>query len=164
MTLTFHLSFSQNTYQTHTSLKYQYSIEFPNTFIKQNIIGANIDFKVANNKGNSIIIIVKKLLSQEVNMTTNDILKIPSESWENNLQLPQVKVIKKGVVSVDSREGMFLHYTSTDYGNSITSYHTNYLFIFKGYLYNLTATCDIKDLSKMQPVFFRALQSFTFPY
>jgi hypothetical protein len=163
LTLTSQIAFTQNSYHTYLSLRYSYSIEYSSSFAKQSIIGKNIDFKVADREGNSIIVVVKKLLTQEEDMTITDILNIPSSSWEANVQLPNVKVIKKGEVSVDSRKGMFLHYTSKDIDSPMTLYHTNYFFLFEGYLYNLSATCDINDISKMQPIFFRALQSFTFP-
>lgn len=161
--LTFHLAYAQNSYRSYKSLKYNYSIEYPNSFTKKNIIGKNIDFKVVDSNGNSIIVVVKKLLGQGEKLTINDILKIPSASWESNLQLPNVKVVKKGKVSVDGQLGMFLFYTSKDINDPITLYYMNYFFIFNEYIYNLTATCNIKDISHMQPIFFRALQSFTFP-
>jgi len=163
LTLSFQLTFAQKTYQTYTSSNYNYSIEYRSDFIKRDIIGKNIDFKVADDNGNSIIVIVKKLLPQERNMTTDDMLNIPNEYWEANLQLPKVKVIKKGIVYVDSIKGMFLHYSSTELDDSYTLYYTNYFFVVSGYLYHITATCDLVDLSKMQPIFFRALHSFTFP-
>ncbi len=156
-------AFSNSFELFHRSPKYLYSIEIPKGFSQMEIIGKNVDLKYGDEKGNSIIVIVKKLLPQEQAMTANDLLNIPNSYWETNLQLPNVKIKKKGKVSVDYQDGMFLHYTSKHDSESYTLYYTNYLFIFNGYQYCLTATCEDTDLAKMQPIFFRALQSFTFP-
>lgn len=150
-------------YKTYVSNKWGYSIEYQTTFSPKEITGRNIDFKVSDSNGNSIIVVVKKLMPQEEKVTIDDLLSIPASTWENNLQLPNVKVIKKGVVYVDNQKGMFLHYTSEDLVKNYTLYYTNYFFYYKGYNYTLTATCDINKLSNMQPIFFRAMDSFVFP-
>jgi len=104
-----------------------------------------------------------KRIPADQKMTIDDLHKISNETFEINSQLPNVKVIKRGVVSVDNHQGMFLHYTSTELDGSMTLYYTNYYLIHGSYIYLLTATCKIKDMSKMQPVFYRALESFKFP-
>jgi hypothetical protein len=159
-----HSVFPQSkTYKTYVSAKWGYSIEYQTTFSPKEATGRNVDFKVADSNGNSIIVVVKKLLPQEEKVTVDDLLSIPASTWENNLQLPNVKVIKKGIVYVGNQKGMFLHYTSKDLTKNYTLYYTNYFFYYKGYNYTLTGTCEIDNLSKMQPVFFRAFDSFIFP-
>jgi len=158
------IAFSQTkSYKTFVSERYSYSIEHQTSFSQKEITGKNIDFKVADSKGNSIIVVVKKLMPHEEKATIDDILSIPASTWEDNLQLPNVKVIKKGVVYVDNQKGMFMHYTSEDLVKNYTLYYTNYFFYYKGYNYTLTATCDINNLAQMQSTFFRAMDSFVFP-
>ncbi|MBN1182370.1 MAG: hypothetical protein JXB49_08800 [Bacteroidales bacterium] len=150
-------------YKIYVSSKWGYSIEYQTIFSPREATGRNVDFKVGDSIGNSIIVIVKKLMPHEEKVTVDDLLSIPTSTWENNLQLPNVKVIKKGIVYVDNKKGMFLHYTSKDLVKNYTLYYTNYFFYYKGYNYTLTGTCDINNLNKMQPVFFRAFDSFIFP-
>jgi hypothetical protein len=163
LSLNLFVSSQTKSYKTYNSNKYGYSIEYQTTFSPKEITGRNIDFKVGNLNGNSIIVVVKKLTPQEEKVTIDDLLTIPASTWENNMQLPNVKVIKKGIVYVDSQKGMFMHYTSEDLVKNYRLYYTNYFFYYKGYNYTLTGTCDINDLNKMQPIFFRAFDSFTFP-
>lgn len=59
LTLTFYVAFTQNSYLIYSSSKYYYTIEYSSSFVKRNIIGKNIDFKVVDNKGNSILVVVK---------------------------------------------------------------------------------------------------------
>jgi len=159
-----HSAFAQSkSYKTYVSSKWGYSIEYQTTFVPKEATGRNVDFKVVDPNGNSIVVVVKKLLPQEEKVTVDDLLSIPASTWENNLQLPNVKVIKKGIVYVGNQKGMFLHYTSKDLTKNYTLYYTNYFFYYKGYNYTLTGTCEIDNLSKMQPVFFRAFDSFIFP-
>ncbi len=155
-------SIGQTNYKTYKSPKYGYAIEHQTAFKTQNIIGSNIDYKVADPNGNSIIVIVKNLNSN-ARVTSEDLLNIPNSNWEANLQLPNVKIIKKGKAYVDGEDGMFLHYTSKDISKGYTLYYTNYMFVVGGYLFTLTATCDLDNLARMQPIFFRSLQSFDFP-
>lgn len=150
-------------YKNYVSEKWGYSIEYQTTFSHKEATGRNVDFKVADARGNSVIVVVKKLLPQEEKVTIDDLLSIPASTWENNLQLPNVKVIKKGVVFVDNQKGMFLHYTSEDLVKDYTLYYTNYFFYYKGNNFTLTATCDINNLAQMQSTFFRAMDSFKFP-
>ena len=150
------------TYKTYVSEKYGYTIEYQTTFSIKEKTGRNIDFKVADSNGSSIIIVVKKLMPQEEKTTIDDILSIPSSFWENNSQLPNVKVIKKAFVYVNNQKGMFLHLTSEDLVEHYTLYYTTYIFLYRGYNYTLTATCDINNLNSMQTVIFRAFDSFTF--
>ncbi len=159
-----HSAFAQSkSYKTYVSSKWGYSIEYQTTFVPKEATGRNVDFKVVDPNGNSIVIVVKKLLPHEENVTVDDLLEIPASTWENNLQLPNVKVIKKGIVYVGNKKGMFMHYTSKDLVDNYTIYYTNYFFYYKGYNYTLTGTCGLDNLSKMQPVFFRAFDSLILP-
>lgn len=163
LSLTMFVSSQTKSYKTYLSDKYGYSIEYQTSFSPKEITGRNIDFKVADSNGNSIIVVVKKLMPQEEKVTVDDLLSIPASTWESNMQLPNVKVIKKGFVYVNNQKGMFMHYTSEDLVKNYTLYYTNYFFYYKGYNFTFTGTCDINDLSKMQPIFFRAFDSFIFP-
>lgn len=163
LSLTTLVSSQTKSYKTYVSDKYGYSIEYQTSFSPKEATGRNVDFKVVDSDGNSIVIVVKKLMPQEEKTTIDDVYSIPLGTWEANMQLPNVKAIKKGFVFVDNQKGMFLHYTSEDLVKNYTLYYTNYFFYFKGYNYTLTATCEINNLAKMQSIFFRAFDSFVFP-
>lgn len=156
-------SFSKETYTKHKSSKYGYTIEYPSTFIKKEAKGKHIDLKVVNKKGYSIIVIVNTLLPQEKKLTISDLLKIPDIEWEQSIQMPNMKIVKKGKCLTDQgREGVFLNYTEIGIeANAVKLYHMNYIFLKDGLIYNVNATCDVSNISTMQSVFFRTLQSFT---
>lgn len=155
------LLFATTTYKIFKSTKYKYSIEYPSNFIKKEAKGKNIDFKVADDKtGNSIVIVVKALLPYEKNTTIYDYIKPPNEYIEQAIQLPNVKIEKKGICQTeDGRKGAYLHYTSKEI--NYTLFFMNYTFIEKGIVYVVTATCNENQKSAMQPIFFRTLQSFS---
>jgi hypothetical protein len=164
LTVSVQVGFSQTrTYSTYYSNTYKYSIEYPSSFTQKEIIGKNVDFKVIDGSGNNIVIAVQKLPPQESQAKVDDLLEIPESTFETNSQLPNVDLLKRGIVYVDNVRGVFQHFTSKGYTDSYASHFISYTCIFKGYVYNLTATCDLKDLAQMQPVFFRAFQSFSFP-
>lgn len=146
----------------YKSPKYSYSIEIPKGFISKDYIGKNVDFKYFDAKGNSIVIVVKRLLPKEEGLNIDDLLEIPNSDWEANLQMTNLVVKKKGIVYLDNQKGMFLHYTAKDDTKNYTIYYTNYFFIYNKHMYVLTAACEDTDLVEMGATFFRALQSFKF--
>ena len=51
------------------SKKYDYQVEIPNGFQTKSATGANVDFKVVDKYGNSIVIVVKKFqLNIKINL------------------------------------------------------------------------------------------------
>ncbi|RKS00571.1 hypothetical protein C8C84_0190 [Flavobacterium sp. 102] len=57
--LFYNFSFCQTNWK---SVKYNYQVEIPKGFKIKEAIGVNVDFKVCNNFGSSIVIVVKKYL------------------------------------------------------------------------------------------------------
>ena len=142
------------------SAKYSYTIEIPKGFYIMPLYGKNSDFHYVNERGNSIVIVVKKLMPEEVNATADDLLAIPNEEWEKNLEGPKLKVDRKGKVTVDNHVGMFLYYN--DIGVETPLYYTTYSFIDNGYYYNLLGTCKLNQVDEMRLIFFRTFQSLKF--
>lgn len=152
----------QVNFNNFKSSKYGYTIEYPTDFSFKEATGRNVDFKVVNPNGSSIITVVRELPYEERNLTASDLLLIPNEQWEQSLPLPNVTVLKKGKCTTNQGKGMFIHYTSKNMGtDAYTLYYMNYMFIHNGYIYTVTTACDVNDLALMQAKFFRALESFS---
>lgn len=162
ITLLFQSVFSQTTkYNEYNSSKYGYFIEYPPNFNQMNATGKNVDFKVVDKNGYSIVIVVKpgqkEIIQATIDMSNSD--------WEKRFQMPDAKIVKKIPIWLDGQKGVAIHVKAKNgfESDAKTMYYTNYMFVYKENLYVLTATCDINDLFSMQATFFRTLESFTFP-
>ncbi len=136
--------------------KYGYTIEIPTNFTQKEAIGKNVDLNISDNLGNAFVIVVKKVIPENSINSAYELTQITYQEWENALAegLPNPKVVKSGKTYLDNKEAFYLHYTITDYDNSLVSYFINYQVIHNNYLYTLTATCPNSMLSKQMPVFY----------
>jgi hypothetical protein len=156
-------SYYRITGQIHKSTNYGYQIEIPISYVKAQATGKNVDFKVVDQFGNSIIIVVKKLPIDALNSSVYELAEITNIEWEQSLSefLPNPKFVKSGKSKLDNKEAFWIHYTSQAlYEESVI--HINYMVFFRGLQYTITATCDLNDLDKNMPTFMRAIQSIAF--
>ena len=102
--------------QIHKSAKYGYTIELPKGFSERIAKGKNVDLKLVNNVGNSIVIVVKMMPPEQQNYDVYDMANISSKDWEIGLSegLPNPKFIKSGKSYLDGKKTYWYHYTSKD--------------------------------------------------
>lgn len=151
--------FSQN----FKSPKYSYQIEIPKNYNLKEATGKNVDFKVKNSLGSSVIIVVKKLPNELHNYSAKDMNETPKEELEKSLSeyMPNPKFIKSGLSKLGTEDAFWYHYTSNQ-GNEPKMYHINYCTCVKGFIYVLTCSCLQKDLDSNMPTFIRVVQTFKF--
>jgi hypothetical protein len=77
----------------HRSLKYSYSIEIPKGYSQEEIVGKNVDLKYVNDKGYSIVLVVKKLPKNE-KATIEDMLTLSDDFWIKMSLYSEMKIIK----------------------------------------------------------------------
>ena len=149
--------------EIYKSKKYGYTMELPTGYEITTAIGEHIDLKTKNKDGNSIIVLLKKLPKESLNITAQDMLKMTGEQWETSLNeyLPNPQFIKKGAAIVDGKNGYFIHYTSQK-STEPKLYHMEYCVFYNGLQYLLTFTCEDQATDHNMPYFFRALRSFKF--
>jgi hypothetical protein len=149
--------------QTVFTSTYPYSIEIPKEFSKKAIIGKNVDFKISDSIGNTVVVVVKKADTSQIKSAW-DLSQATNQQWENALAegLPNPKVIKKGETYLDNKEAFYIHYTTTEYKTAIVYYYIGYQVIYKGYQYVITATCLNSKLTAEMPVFYKIIQSMKF--
>lgn len=149
--------------QNFKSFRYGYQIEIPKNYNLKEATGKNIDFKVVNSLGSSVIIVVKKLPSELHNYSVKDMNETPKEELEKSLSeyMPNPKFIKSGLSRLGKEEAFWYHYTSNQ-ENEAKMYHINYCICVKGFIYVLTCSCFQKELNNNMPTFIRVIQSFTF--
>lgn len=146
----------------HKSPKYSYSIEIPKGYSQEEITGKNVDLKYVNDKGYSIVLVVKKIPENE-KFSIDDMLEVSDDFWIKILPYSEIKIIKKGTVFVDNTKGLFISYTAKEFIDKEPLYYSNYMFLKNGVIYTLTATCKQDDIYNMRSVFFRVSNSIKFP-
>lgn len=146
----------------HKSPKYSYSIEIPKGYGQEEIVGKNVDLKYVNDKGYSIVLVVKKLPQNE-KASIDDMLSLSDDFWIKMSPYSEMKIIKKGTVFVDNTKGFFMSYTAKEVIDKQPLYYSNYMFIKNGVIYTLTANCKKDDIYNMRSVFFRVSNSLKFP-
>ncbi len=146
----------------HKSPKYSYSIEIPKGYSQEKIVGKNVDLKYVNDKGYSIVLVVKKLPQNE-KASIDDMLALSDDFWIKMSPYSDMKIIKKGTVFVDNTKGFFMSYTAKEIIDKDPLYYNNYMFIKNGVIYTLTTTCKQEDIYDMRSVFFRVSNSLKFP-
>lgn len=146
----------------HKSPKYSYSIEIPKGYSQEKIVGKNVDLKYVNDKGYSIVLVVKKLPQNE-KASIDDMLSLSDDFWIKMSPYSDMKIIKKGIVFVDNTKGFFMSYTAKEEIDKDPLYYNNYMFIKNGVIYTLTTTCKQEDIYDMRSVFFRVSNSLKFP-
>ena len=146
----------------HKSPKYSYTIEIPKGYSQEEIVGKNVDLKYVNDKGYSIVLVVKALPENET-ASIDDMLSLSDDFWINMSPYSEMKIIKKGTVYVDNTKGFFMSYTAKEVIDKEPLYYSNYMFIKNGVIYTLTANCNPNDIYDMRSVFFRLSNSLKFP-
>jgi len=146
----------------HKSPKYSYSIEIPKGYSQQEIVGKNVDLKYVNDKGYSIILVVKKL-PQDAKGSIDDMSTVSNDTWIKMSPFSEMKIIKKGSLFVDNTKGFFISYTAKEVIDKEPLYYNNYMFIKNSVIYTLTTTCKQEDIYDMRSVFFRVSNSLKFP-
>ncbi len=146
----------------HKSQKYGYSIQIPEGYNRQKIIGANVDLKYVNKHGGSVIMVVKKAPNAKA-PTIEDLLLLPDSFWLKRFPYPEMKIIKKGKVFVDNTNGFFFTYIAKGSDQKIFYFYHNYIFLKNGYIYTLTTSCQKSQVSDMRPLFFKVSHSLKFP-
>lgn len=109
------------------SIKYNYQVEIPKGFKIIQATGANVDFKVGNSAGNSIVIVVKKIPNEYKNHTIYQVLgnlKDYANYWKQgaNEMFNTPKLIKYGKTKINNYDAFWLDYTT----DNNTYYYKNY--------------------------------------
>ena len=138
------------------SKKYDYQVEIPNGFQTKSATGANVDFKVVDKYGNSIVIVVKKIPAEYKNKSIVDILGSPEESvnyWKQvaNEIFNTPKLIKYGKTIISNKQAYWMDYTT----DNDTYYYKNYS-IKKGELFfAITFFASKKEWNYYSAIWFR---------
>ncbi len=138
------------------SIKYNYQVEIPKGFQIIEALGKNVDFKVGDQFGNSVVIVVKEFPPEYKNKTIKEILgsaKDNANYWEEgaNEFFETPKLLKYGDTKICNYDAFWMDYT-TDNGSY---YYKNYC-VKKGKLYFvITLTSTIKNWNYNSVIYFR---------
>lgn len=151
--LFYNFSFCQTNWK---SIKYNYQVEIPKGFKVLKATGANVDFKVGNNTGNSIVIVVKKIPIANKNLTTfqalGNIDSFANQWIENSKEIfNSPKLIKYGKTKISNREAFWLDYTT----DKDIYYYKNYTIIKGDLIFAITFFSTKADWNYYSAVWFR---------
>lgn len=151
--LIYNFSLSQTNW---ISKKYNYQVEIPKGFTIKQAVGVNVDFKVGNDAGNSIVIVVKKLPIEYKNQTINQVLgnldEFANDWLESSKEIfNSPKLIKYGKTRISNYDAFWLDYTT----DNDKYYYKNYT-IKKGELiFTVTFFSSKKDWNYYSAIWFR---------
>lgn len=153
LVLYFNLSNSQTIWK---SVSYNYQVEIPKGFKIKQATGANVDFKVGNNAGNSIVIVVKKMPDEYKNQTIYQVLGDLEgyvDYWKQgaNEMFNTPKLIKYGKTKVNNYDAFWLDYTT----DNDTYYYKNYSIKKGDLIFAVTFFSTKEDWNYYSAIWFR---------
>lgn len=146
------------------SNKYTYSFIYPDGWYnKTKIFNPDVDAKIVDGKGNSFIVSITKYNTisrytarQEMESLTNAELEEQFDAIYG-----KTKVVKRGVVRIDSREFYYIHLL-TPFKNGIQLYHKQFIYNWGNKTLSIDA-CSIETyLDETTPAFATMINTFKF--
>jgi hypothetical protein len=149
----YNFSFCQTNWK---SVKYHYQVEIPKGFSITQATGTNVDFKVGDNAGNSIVIVVKKLPIEYKNQTIFQILgnlEVYANEWiEGSKEIFNTpKLIKYGKTKINNYDAFWLDYTT----DNDLYYYKCYSIKKEDLIYVVTFSSTKKDWNYYSSIWFR---------
>lgn len=140
--------------KNYISPNYGYSIVIPEGFKIERASVKNIDLKMINDKGQSILVNVSHRLPQEYSITAHD---YTAQFLENSIRPnnPGFKIIKWGKIYLSGERTFLIYYTnSSENIKAIECY-----IYYKDSAYVLTATSNMNDFSAYEKVFLTTINT-----
>lgn len=146
-------SFGQTNWK---SVKYNYQVEIPKGFKIKPATGANVDFKVGNDSGKSIVIVIKKIPIEYKDKSIYQVLGNLDDFANNYIQganeiFDTPKLIKYGKTKINNYNAFWIDYT-TDNG---TFYYKNYSIKKGDLIFAITFFSTKKDWNYYSAIWFR---------
>jgi hypothetical protein len=139
-----------------TSKKYGYKVEIPKGFKVKQATGSNVDFKVGNNDGNSIVIVVKKIPIEYKSQSLYQVLgnlEDYANYWKQgaNEIFNSPKLIKYGKTKINNYDAFWLDYTT----DNDTYYYKNYSIKKGNLVFAITFFSTKADWNYYSAIWFR---------
>jgi len=136
---------------------YNYEIVIPNKFEKKEATSKNIDLKLVNEDGESIIINVSKRLQEEYNITAHD---YTIEMVENSLKQfnAEIVITNSEKIFIDKKEAFLIYYLNPSNSTKALEIY----FYYGSNAYVLTATAKLDKFSEYENVFLDTFNSLKF--
>ncbi|MDX9696342.1 MAG: hypothetical protein RBT49_11180 [Bacteroidales bacterium] len=139
------------------SIKYGYSIIIPTGFVQASATGRNIDLKLINIDGTSILVNVTPRTPDELNITAHDYSKEMLER-EFKQYTPNTSISKAEKIYISGEKAFLINYNNT--ANNTKAIE---IYMYKGsYAYVFTGTCGANLFQTYEPIFLKAFYSFKF--
>jgi hypothetical protein len=153
LVLNFNFANSQTIWKSN---KYNYQVEIPKGFQIKQATGANVDFKVGNIYGNSIVIVVKKLPIEYKNQTIYQVLGSLDDfanDWIDGSKeiFNTPKLIKYGKTKINNYDAFWLDYTT----DNDTYYYKNYSIKKGDLIFAVTFFSTKEDWNYYSAIWFR---------
>ncbi|MBN1182372.1 MAG: hypothetical protein JXB49_08810 [Bacteroidales bacterium] len=139
------------------STKYGYTVTIPKGFNQTSATGKNIDLKLINSDGTSILINVTPRRPEEYSITAHDYSK---EMFDKEFAQysPNTKVSKAEKTYLSGEKAFLTHYINTSNNTKALEIYT-----YKGnYAYVFTATTKATQFQTYEPLFMKVFNSFKF--
>ena len=141
------------------SIKYNYQVEIPQDFKIIKAKGKNVDLKVGNRDGNSIVIVVTKMPAEYKNQSIFQVLgnlEDYAEFWkqEANETFNTPILIKYGKTKISGYDAFWLDYTT----DNDTFYYKNYSIKKGDLIFAVTFFSTKKDWNYYSAIWFRFKQ------
>ena len=151
--LFYNFSYCQSNWQ---SIKYNYKVEIPKGFKIKQATGANVDLKVGDKAGNSIIIVVKKIPNAYKNQTIYQVLgnldSFANDWIEGSKEIFNTpKLIKYGKTKINNYDAFWLDYTT----DNDRYYYKNYSIKKGDLVFAITLFSTKEDWNYYSPIWFR---------
>ena len=145
-------SFSQTNWR---SSNYNYSIEIPEGFSKENVVGSNVDFKATRGMSSVVIVVItipQEYVSYSIWELLGD-LDIYQKDWELESEeyLDNPIFLKYGKTILSNLETYWFDYTT----DNPKLYSKNYQTKKGNKLYTITLTCPAQDYNYYSSIWFR---------
>jgi hypothetical protein len=153
--LAFNFNFA-NSQTIWKSNKYNYQVEIPKGFKIIQATGANVDFKVGNITGNSIVIVVKKIPAEYKNYTIHEILgdldgyaNYWKQGADETFNTP--KLMKYGKTKINNYDAYWIDYTT----DNDSYYYKNYSIKKGDLIFAVTFFSTKEDWNYYSAIWFR---------
>ena len=148
-----------NSQSNWVSKKYNYEVEIPKDFQIIKATGKNVDLKVGNRDGNSIMIVVTKMPAEYKNQSIFQVLgnlEDYAEFWkqEANETFNTLKLIKYGKTKISGYDAFWFDYTT----DNDTFYYKNYSIKKGDLIFAVTFFSTKKDWNYYSAIWFRFKQ------
>lgn len=158
--LVYNFSFCQTQWK---SLKYDYQVVIPKGFKIKQATGANVDFKVGNSSGNSIVIVVKVLPSEYKKQTIYQVLGNLDDFknyWIKGSKevFNTPELVKYGKTKINNYDAFWLDYTT----DNAMYYYKNYSIKKGDLIFAITFFSSKKDWNYYSPIWFKFKEQIKF--